>query len=191
MLDLLAHRRRRLVTCDAGYYCLPGSTNSHGFIGDQTVVSENFEGGTPGWSSARRSHNHYYSHFLGHYGGGESAEKTFSIDRTRGYVVKFDWYRLDSWDGETFRVWLNDQQVLQSPGFSGWAHIRDTKRGSSFGVSWTMDPDVGSWGGRWGRRMWNEQTFRVTLTVPANWASSDSLKVKVGSTLDQGRGDEA
>jgi len=131
------------------------------------------------------------TYFLGHWGAGESTEKSFSFDRAAEHSVVFDWYRLDSWDGETFRVWFNGQQVLQSPGFTGWAHIKDTKRGTSLGISWEMVPDVGSWGSRWGRRMWNEQSFKVTLTIPANWASTSSLKVKVGSTLDQGRGDEA
>ena len=64
------------------------------------------------------------TYFLGHWGAGESTEKSFSFDRAAEHSVVFDWYRLDSWDGETFRVWLNGQQVLQSPGFSGWGHAR-------------------------------------------------------------------
>ena len=103
--------------------------------------------------------------------------KSHSFDRAAEHSVVFDWYRLDSWDGETFRVWLNGQQVLQSPGFSGWAHIKDTKRGTSLGISWEMVPDVGSWGSRWGRRMWNEQSFKVTLTIPANWASTSAKSI--------------
>ena len=104
--------------------------------------------------------------------------------------MAFDFYRIDSWDDEKFRMYLNDQLVLESPKFSLHRKETGTISGSTGGISWTMVPDPESYGKKaFGR--WNEQTFAVTLTIPPNNSTESRLTIKFGSTLDGGISDES
>ena len=85
-----------------------------------TIYSEDFEKGASGWSSnAVTNGGGTLTNFLGRFneiaGNDRASQSVFkTFDAPPGVTevqVQFDFLELDSWDGEQFRVFANDQQV--------------------------------------------------------------------------------
>jgi choice-of-anchor C domain-containing protein len=155
-----------------------------------TIYSEDFEKGASGWSSnAVTNGGASLTNFLGRFSevagndrGSQSVFKTFDAPPGVTEVqVQFDFLELDSWDGEQFRVFANDQQVSAQTFFTEFsAYQRDVNKANSVAV------DDGTQ--NQGLSGWADQRHRYTITVPV---VNGQFKVGFGSTLDQGPGDEA
>lgn len=167
-------------------------SNAAPVIGGWTLVSsEDFQSGATGWNdNTTYAGGGLLTTFLGRHsqdGGVQSTFKTYTLSGTQNTaVIEFDMYKLDTWDGEFFRVFINDTQSvnisLQQGTFATPAN------GSAGIVSYTvqeMTPFLANLGSAGG----NDQIFRFTLTI----SNSAAANVKLGfsSTLDQAVGDES
>ncbi len=155
------------------------------------VSSENFEGGATGWSNnTTTAGGTYLTQFLGRHsmeGGAQNVHKTYTLSAAQNYtIIEFDMYKLDTWDGEFFRVFINDTQSINLSLTAGT--FATPANGSLGAVSYTvqeMTPFLTNLGGAGG----NDQIFRFTLTVSNSAAAS--VKLGFSSTLDQAIGDES
>jgi hypothetical protein len=78
-----------------------------------TITTEDFQTGATGWTNNFTSdpgpNNGGFSRHLGRGGVGNTSSKTFVLSGNQSSVtVAFDWYRIDSWDGEFFRATVGD-----------------------------------------------------------------------------------
>jgi len=166
-----------------------GSDTLTGGAGNDTIdggldifISEDFTSGATLWSDNTTESDDAYGTFLGRFGGSGGAQaisKSFNLPGGQPeVVVAFDMYRIDDWDGEDFRVFVNDVQVISLPmtRSSGFA----ASSGNVDGVSWTATPTTSNANVAFGS--FEDQTirFRLTITSPGT-----SLKLGFGSTLDQ------
>ena len=108
------------------------------------------------------------------------------IDLSRSFAIggeavtlSFDFLRLDSWDNEQLRLYLDGQLVFSQP-FVYYGNS-DTRTGSGEGYGWSITPIsvVNQFGGS---ASWQDQIFRVSVTIPAGRAS---IRLGLGSTLDE------
>ena len=79
------------------------------------IAFEDFEGTVTGWSNNSVSdpggNGGGFTKHLGRYGQGDSVFKTFALSGSQTAVnIKFDLYRLDSWDNELFIAIANDRR---------------------------------------------------------------------------------
>jgi VCBS repeat-containing protein len=151
-------------------------------------VNENFESGATGWSNNTTETATSFSTFLGRFagsGGAQAVSKTFTLaSNLQVAVVEFDLYRIDSWDGESFRVFVNDTQSISLPLTMGVGFTQTS--GTTGNVSWVATPVTSASNVEFGG--WDDQQIRITMTITQPTAS---LKVGFGSTLDQAVSDES
>lgn len=161
-------------------------------IGGWTLVSsEDFEGGASSWSdNTTEVSNPYLTRFLGRHSleaGAQNTFKTYTLSGTQEYaVINFDFYEIDSWDGETFRVFINDTLTFNASFIQ--SAFNTPADGSSGIVSWTVQeltPFNTNYAYGAG---FNDQSYRFSMIVNT---TATSLKLGFSSTLDQAVGDEA
>jgi ABC-type amino acid transport substrate-binding protein len=126
---------------------------------------------------------------LGRFGNGTKTsgqDAWTSVDfKNAGGKFEFDLYRLDSWDGENFVVYANDNAILTT-GFNVNTSVTSPITGVSNGYSWSFSPvESGDLGGS---GSFTDQRFRVSIKVPAGIGS---LKLGLGNTLNQDMNDES
>jgi hypothetical protein len=160
-------------------------------INGWTQVSfENFESGATGWTNnLTTAGGTNFSSFLGRFandGAGQTNAKTYTLTGTQSQaIIEFDFYRIDSWDTEALRIYINDAQIFTQDFTMTATTIAD---GSSGIVSWTvqeLSTTSGNLGFTAGQ---NDQIFRFTLTVNS---TASSVKLGFGSGLNQAVTDEA
>ncbi len=85
---------------------------------EPVVAFEDFEGGASGWSdnSTDSTEAANFTEFLGRFGdsnGAQDVSKTYTLsgDQTK-VIIEFDFYQIDSWDAEPFKVFINDVEEL-------------------------------------------------------------------------------
>ncbi len=155
------------------------------------VSSENFESGATGWSdNTTETGNAYLTRFLGRHsmeGGLQNTYKTYTLSGSQDYtVITFDMYKIDSWDGEFFRVFINDSQVINLSLLQG--SFQAPVDGSTGAVSYTVQ-ELTPFAANFAYGSWNDQIFRFTLTISNSTAAN--IKLGFSSTLDQATNDEA
>ena len=157
-----------------------------------TVTSENFEGVADGWSDPTTSDLGTYSSALGTFAQGGATEKTFSIpDGSGGTTITFDFYRMDTWDGETFTVSINGTPH-ETVSFNGGLFVA---QGDSVGSFVALDDGSTNVNNRHGP----DQAFRTTITLsaaeiaalPLNDTGGRDLTLGFSSTLNQDASDES
>ncbi|MFC1805603.1 beta strand repeat-containing protein [Planctomycetota bacterium] len=169
---------RKLAVCLAVLLVLSGSLTSAWAV---SIANEDYEGGTAsGWTDNTVTDSGHvdYTKFLGRFsgsGGSQSVSKTFTVPAGPQLVtMQFDFYRIDSWDNEYFRVYIDDAQVANhqygtaaptgvtflgggsNQVFSGWADYRyqyqftkavaDTDIKLGFGATLNSGISDESWG---------------------------------------------
>jgi Ca2+-binding RTX toxin-like protein len=108
--------------------------------------------------------------------GQQDVYKTFGLSGTQQSVtVSFTFNRLDSWDGETFRIWVNDSIYLDQ------ANVYNTTINNANII---LDRNLANIPGTSG---WNDAVYTYNFTITT---SLSSLKLGFGSTLDQNYYDE-
>lgn len=160
------------------------------FYGSVVVSSENFESGATGWSDNTTTNGGtILTNYLGRHsleGGAQNTYKTYALSGTQSYVtIGFDFYEIDSWDGETFRLYVNDSAVFIG-NFNQGTYDAPLD-GSSGGVSYTIQQTT-PFLTNFAHGSYNDQTYHFELRV---LTSAASIKLGFGSTLDQAIADEA
>jgi choice-of-anchor C domain-containing protein len=83
------------------------------------IYSESFDSGAKGWNLNTTEANGSFSQSLGRFGGTGGQQgvfKTFAVpEGVTEVVVEFDMLELDSWDGEKFQVFGNDNSLPTIP----------------------------------------------------------------------------
>ena len=146
-----------------------------------------------GWTNGSiYSGSSYYGNVLGLYANGSetNGQDTFKVFDLGGQAstLSFDFARIDSWDGESFRVYIDDVVAFERSfqGFNSQASILSSS-GSTNSYSWTIAPKDGI-GSYAGVSHWTDQTATITIAIPAG---KYNTKIGFGSTLNQDTGDEA
>lgn len=148
-----------------------------------TITDEDFEGGASGWSNnTTTTDNPNFTRFLGRFGatgGNQSVFKTYSLsgNQTEVYIT-FDFYEIDSWDRESFRVFIDDSVVIND----SFQHARFDDPALAAPLLGTGFNNLGFSG--W----WSDQIVQYTFTANT---TDTSLKIGFGSTLNQGISDES
>lgn len=156
------------------------------------AASENFETGATGWSSnTTDTSTPYLTQFLGRHSqeaGAQNTFKTFTLSGTQDYtVLNFDFYEIDSWDGETFKVFINDVAVYSGSFIQ--TSFNTPADGSSGAVSWTIQELTQFNTNMAFSGSFNDQSYRFTMTISN--AAAAALKIGFSSTLDQAISDES
>ncbi len=164
--------------------------NNAPVIDGWTQVSiEDFEGGATGWSDNTTTNGGaILTNYLGRHSMEAAAQntyKTYALSGTQDYTtISFDFYRIDSWDSESFIIYVDDVAVFSNAFTTGYTSPSD---GASGAVSWTIQ-ETTPFSYNFAHSGWNDQTFHVVLTVQSTAAS---LKLGFSSTLNQAVADEA
>ncbi|MEM8783495.1 MAG: putative Ig domain-containing protein, partial [Planctomycetota bacterium] len=152
------------------------------------VVTEDFSSGATGWSDNTTETDPTLGSMLGRFGGSGGAEavsKTFDVGESGDTVyVAFDFHRIDSWDNEQFKVFVDGNEVMSEQFL--YVIAGTSSSGEAHGVQYTITPtspieDVTG-------ASWQDQSFRVELEFTA---SSDSFQLGFGSTLNGALSDES
>jgi VCBS repeat-containing protein len=177
-------------------------TDNNGATADQTVTitingtndkpdivdpnrssTATFSSSSEGWSNGKLMTSSQWGSLLGPYGVAESSSKVFS-GTSPIQAISFDWFRLDSWDGEQFKIKANGVDIYSGSFHFGTIPTANSS-GTSGGFSWTLAPKEY---GNYANAGWQDQRFVFTLTPPAN---TTNLTLHLSSTLDQASYDEA
>ncbi len=138
------------------------------------------------WSNAiYEISNSYFTDFLGRFGGGEQVtSKKLTLDG-QAATVEFMFYRIDSWDTEYFKVYIDGTTIINRA-FSGGQNYTSTITGNTNNISWSITPQ-NDYGNR-GFGSWNDQSFKVSLQIPTGYAN---INLGFGSNLNSGLDDES
>lgn len=144
------------------------------------ITFEDFEGGASGWTDNTTTvGSASFTEFLGRFTGGigQQNSKTYSLSGTQTLVsISFDFYEIDSWDTEAFRVYVDD--VL----FSSIAYSHGVNDVPG-GIVTNLLPRL-----NYGFASWPDQTYRYSFDIAT---TASTLKLGFGSSLNQGISDEA
>ncbi len=165
------------------------------------IADQNFESGAAGWSNPLITNGGAaFSNFLGRFGGtsGPATQQSFDVpDGADRLEVAFDFYELDSWDGDendSLAVYINGQQVLLEEFFhqgrAGNDGTDPARSGASGNVSWTITPVTSGQAnlGFGGQSYATDQVHRVLLVIDQ---PGDAVTIGVGANLNQSIPDES
>ncbi|GAA5117676.1 hypothetical protein GCM10023212_06880 [Luteolibacter yonseiensis] len=170
------------------------------------ITSEDFESNATGWSTATRSTNTVMGGFLGPFGNYTNNGTTNIAVTSRNYSMgsnyqnganlSFKFHRLETWENEYFKTFINDVQIINEP--FGMTEVTTTRQGTvlSNGVNyaWTIIPIAGSYKDFYGTLSTKDQSFLVNITAtPTSVAAAESIssmKIGFGSNLNSAAGDE-
>jgi len=157
---------------------------------DNVSVSSAPEGWTAAAGVVPTGSNLAYGSFMGPFANGpkvagQDVWKTFDL-ATQGRTISFDFYRFDTWDQESFKVYANDVTIISST--FGWENnVTQVRTGTTNGYTWTIAP-VKDYSSDARGIVWSKQSFHVTITAPS---AVDTLKLGFGSTLDEAANNES
>ncbi len=146
-----------------------------------TAAADRYNGGLPLGEN----------YFLGRNSSGEYIQKTFTLNQ-KSHRISFDLYRLDSWDGEFFQVYVGTgstllfQKALVTS--TGTFNESGTSGGYKYNISTTYTNMNIPYTGANAITSWYDQVIKVYIDVPAGVST---LTLKLSSTLDQADDDES
>jgi hypothetical protein len=137
------------------------------------VASENFEGTVSGWTDNTAedpgANSGGFTRFLGRHDIGDVVSKTFALSGDQTQVtIGFDFYRMDSWDGEVFTATASDG-VAANASVSHQGYFYDGPQQSVFGF-------------------WTDRIAPLSFIFDT---TATSFTLTFSSTLDQGFADES
>jgi len=148
-----------------------------------------FENGSGTWLGGTVSYDDAYGHTLrGGGGSGQQAQNTFSLSGDSDYaVLSFDMHAIDSWDGETFDIYV-DNALVASASFQ-FSQDGATGTWASDNPDYTFAMEATTPRAQSGYSTeWTDQSYRMQVTV-AN--PGNEVTLGFGSSLDQGIEDES
>jgi ELWxxDGT repeat protein len=95
--------------------------------------------------------------------------------------ISFEFLRLDTWDGEHLRLYLDGQEVFSEPFVYYYDFSDQSRTGEAAGYSWSITPISGI-DHFTGNENYLDQLFQITVTIPAG---RRSIRLSLGSTLDE------
>ncbi|MCQ9058233.1 tandem-95 repeat protein [Vibrio alginolyticus] len=158
---------------------------------DLVIASDNFESGSNGWNANTESSQGFETGDMlgriGGTGGDEAVSKTYLIPSDVNEVnISFSFYEIDSWDGESFQIFVGGEQLTT---------LEHSAFRTQDGTTTLYDSDGNEVGEvihgasqREGFSGWNDQAHQVNLTVPVE---DGQLQLGFGSTLNQSIPDES
>ncbi|WP_447034976.1 tandem-95 repeat protein, partial [Vibrio alginolyticus] len=158
---------------------------------DLVIASDNFESGSNGWNANTESSQGFETGDMlgriGGTGGDEAVSKTYEIPSDVNEVnISFSFYEIDSWDGESFQIFVGGEQLTT---------LENSAFRTQDGTTTLYDSDGNEVGEvihgasqREGFSGWNDQAHQVNLTVPVE---DGQLQLGFGSTLNQSIPDES
>ncbi|MFH4449230.1 tandem-95 repeat protein [Vibrio alginolyticus] len=158
---------------------------------DLVIASDNFESGSNGWNANTESSQGFETgNMLGRIGGtggDEAVSKTYEIPSDVNEVnISFSFYEIDSWDGESFQIFVGGEQLTT---------LENSAFRTQDGTTTLYDSDGNEVGEvihgasqREGFSGWNDQAHQINLTVPVE---DGELQLGFGSTLNQDVWDES
>ncbi len=192
------------LSIDAGALAQSSSLNLQGsstavvtnLVGDlygyQAISSQNTEtfDTAAGWTNGRvYSNSSHYGNVLGLYASGpktngQDTSKTFDLGG-QATTLSFDFARIDSWDGEMFRVYIDDSVAFEKSFQYGVSIGNSTGTTGAYSWSIAAKDNLGSYAGV---SSWTDQTARISIEIPAG---KYNTKIGFGSTLNQVVDDES
>ncbi|MBT0043074.1 tandem-95 repeat protein [Vibrio alginolyticus] len=158
---------------------------------DLVIASDNFESGSNGWNANTKSSQGFETGDMlgriGGTGGDEAVSKTYEIPSDVNEVnISFSFYEIDSWDGESFQIFVGGEQLTT---------LENSAFRTQDGTTTLYDSDGNEVGEvihgasqREGFSGWNDQAHQINLTVPVE---DGELQLGFGSTLNQDVWDES
>ncbi|MDW1767653.1 tandem-95 repeat protein [Vibrio sp. Vb2532] len=158
---------------------------------DLVIASDNFESGSNGWNANTESSQGFETGDMlgriGGTGGDETVSKTYEIPSDVNEVnISFSFYEIDSWDGESFQIFVGGEQLTT---------LENSAFRTQDGTTTLYDSDGNEVGEvihgasqREGFSGWNDQAHQINLTVPVE---DGELQLGFGSTLNQDVWDES
>ncbi|EOA9033252.1 tandem-95 repeat protein [Vibrio harveyi] len=158
---------------------------------DLVIASDNFESGSNGWNANIESSQGFETGDMlgriGGTGGDEAVSKTYDIPSDVNEVnISFSFYEIDSWDGESFQIFVGGEQLTT---------LENSAFRTQDGTTTLYDSDGNEVGEvihgasqREGFSGWNDQAHQINLTVPVE---DGELQLGFGSTLNQDVWDES
>ncbi|MBO0196489.1 tandem-95 repeat protein [Vibrio sp. 1403] len=158
---------------------------------DLVIASDNFESGSNGWNANTESSQGFETGDMlgriGGTGGDEAVSKTYEIPSDVNEVnISFSFYEIDSWDGESFQIFVGGEQLTT---------LENSAFRTQDGTTTLYDSDGNEVGEvihgasqREGFSGWNDQAHQINLTVPVE---DGELQLGFGSTLNQDVWDES
>ncbi|MDW1947686.1 tandem-95 repeat protein [Vibrio sp. 812(2023)] len=158
---------------------------------DLVIASDNFESGSNGWNANTESSQGFETGDMlgriGGTGGDEAVSKTYDIPSDVNEVnISFSFYEIDSWDGESFQIFVDGEQLTT---------LENSAFRTQDGTTTLYDSDGNEVGEvihgasqREGFSGWNDQAHLINLTVPVE---DGELQLGFGSTLNQSTWDES
>ncbi len=145
------------------------------------ITNENFELGAVGWSNNTTvDGGSNFSKFLGQFsatGGAQTIYKTYSLSSgLKTITIQFDFYEIDSWDGESFYIYINDS-VYQTNQFWVNSHYSNEDKPSNAVVINGGTYDLGF------NNTYSDEIFRYTIILTDT--NITSLKLGFGTSLNE------
>ncbi len=160
---------------------------------DWVIASDNFESGSNGWNANTESSQGFETGDMlgriGGTGGDEAVSKTYDIPSDVNEVnISFSFYEIDSWDGESFQVFVDGKLLTTLDASIHHSSASTTKlydvSGKEVGEVVREQAESAGFNTQWR----GEQVHEVTLTVPV---SDGQLQLGFGSTLDESLNNES
>ena len=148
------------------------------------ITDENFEGGATGWSNNTTTVGPgVFTEFLGRHGGTGGSNflnKSYALSGTQTQVtIQFDFMEIDSWDNETFKFYVDGNEIYSDI----FKHGQNNFSGSS-----AQSLLHGNGGQNLGFSFWSDQIYRYSYTFNTNLSS---VAIGFGSTLNDTVDDES
>jgi len=157
-------------------------------VNSATITNENFESGAIGWSNNVTDSSLNTTQFLGRFSGSagtQAVSKTYSLSGNQTEAtISFDFYEIDSWDGETFNVFI-DNTIVFSSQFWVDSHLPSPDNyvnTSTVNIS-QLDEGLLAFDAAYSDELW-----RYTIDVAT---TSNNIKLGFGTTLDELRSNES
>ena len=155
------------------------------------LIFADFTNGAEGWEGGRSEYVEGFGDIMGRYAGGDGNEQvrsTFQLQDGYEYaVMTFDFLAIDSWDHETFSIFVDGTAVA-----SQQVHWRsenennfefDQESGNIFATVDVFERDqIG------GHTRFTDQTFRITMVVRR---PGETLSIGFGADTNSNRSDES
>uniref|UniRef100_UPI004047FB1E DUF4347 domain-containing protein n=1 Tax=Cyanobium sp. TaxID=2164130 RepID=UPI004047FB1E len=158
----------------------------------QTIRDETFVTDPGTWTNGRIDATSAWGEFLGRFYKGNNSNLTTTEVQLSGQqsIVSFDFYRIDSWDNENFKVMANGTLIIDQ----AFQHNRKEtaiRSGSAAGYDWTIQPttytpknnDTSVF-----NKGWDDQKYTFTINTPSG---INKLILSLTSTLNSGIEDES
>ncbi len=173
MADKTSNQVSVLLTAFAMLLFVLGLATPKASAQTTTIYSDNFEGAVTGWSNNSVDASTGFTRFLGRFNSSRrDTSRTFTMPPdTTQLVITFDFYEIDSWDGDegdSFETWINGTRIFSLPFWHRGRQGRDgndaMRSGTTGNVAWRVEPLTDNML-QFGFSSWEDQKHRVTLTI--------------------------